>query len=257
MIRILTIAIILFALLAVWFGIVTHGALQSRADSLNSIEHSVTLAMRRVPQARDFFERNRQHLELLAASQELQAREVSMLPGILVSVADDMLWSANEWHEIPWLTQEETEAALILLRTEEPGANDVSIFFGDGSMNFTLFGTPLHAVLHGLRSHAWVIIQYGDYIVREDLRLVHTETIDENWNLIVTSVLVEDGFRTYLFITILFAVLSLASLIILIWGIRTFKFIPEPDNTFRTIVFIFAAIVLLVLLVPLFFARLG
>lgn len=253
--KVLMIAVVLFALLAAWFGIYTYSVRQNDLKQRNSLEHSIAIAVNRLPQAHDFFLQNRHKLELLSLSEELHTREVTILPGLLISVADDMLWWPQQWDEIPWLTAELEEAALALLLTDTPGAHDVSIVFSESSMNFTLFATPLHAVLHGQRPHAWVVISYGETLTWSNRGIVHTEPLESGFHLTITSEQPRNEARVYLLITILFAALSLVSLVVLIWGIKTYRFMVETDTTFRTVLILGAVVVFLVLITYIFFGR--
>jgi len=245
---VIMIAIALFAILAFWFGLTTLGSHHGDAEQHATLEHAVSLAEGRVSQAHEFFRENREHFVLLSQSAELKAREVSFLPRIIISLADHEMWRPNEWEDIPWLTMDMLESAMVLLYSDIPGSRDLSIIFHSDSMDYTIFGTPLHAILYGMRPHAWVIIHYGDTHPREDRRIVSTEPIEDGFYITITSEIPQHEARLYLFLTILFLVLTLASIAVLIWGIKTYRFLSESCSTTRTIL-IMVVVVLLIFFV--------
>jgi len=247
--NILLITIAIFALLALFFGLNAHGARSNDIRQNDFIERSVVLAEARLPQAEAFFFENRHHIELLAQSPELHAREVTILPNILISVTDETFWSVWEWHEIPWLTYDLIEAIFALLYTEEQGANHLSIIFYNGAMHYTLFATPLHAILHGNQQHAWVAICYGDAFPWEARTTVHTEPLDSGFYLSITSFIHRNEALPFILLTALFIVLTIATSVVLIWCVRTYKILFEADNTIRTILLMAFVIIIGLVLV--------
>jgi len=247
--KILTIAAIVLSICAVLLGIYTWTASQTDEELNALIDRSVVLAEARLDQAEEFFFENRQKFELLGRAEELQARNVTFISNMMISVADDEIWWASQWGQLPWMTPEIGNAVLELLHTDTPGALDLSIVYNNNTMHFTLFATPLHAVLHNQQQQAWVMINYGEASPPwENRHVVHTQPIEDGFYLTITALQHRNEAFRFLLITILFVVLAIASFVVLIWGIKTYKFAPESDNTLRTIFLIVAAIVVLTIL---------
>jgi len=247
------IAIALFAIIALWLGFYAYIVYQNDLEQHAVIEHAVSIAESRRSQAHEYFKENRSHFILLAGSLELQERKAALMPYLIISVADNTLWWPHDWQSIPWISAPLFESILILLHPDTPGARDNSIIFHGSSMDYTLFGTPLHAVLYDMQPHAWVIIHNGETYPREDRRVVTTEMIEDGFYITVTSELLRNESRLYLYLTILFTILTLAAVAVLIWGIKTYRFVSEPDTTTRTVIIMFVVVVLIMFGTYLFF----
>jgi len=91
-------------------------------------------------------------------------------------------------------------------------------------MEYTLFGTPIHTVLHNLRPYAWVSICCGDISPRDDRRTISTEAIDDNFSIMITSELLQNEAGYYILRSIIFIVLIGISSAVFIWGIKSYRF---------------------------------
>ena len=246
-------AIALFSIIAFWLGFYAYITYQNDMEQHATVRHAVLLAENRVSQAHDYFQENRHHFDLLASTNNLKEKEIAFLPYIIISVVDNELWRPQEWGNIPWLSAPLLDSVMTLLHPDTPGARDNAIIFHGNSMDYTLFATPLHAVLRDLKPYAWVIINYGEIYPRDDRMIVSTEAIEDGFSITITSVPLRNESQLYLILTGLFVVLSLASVFVLIWGIKTYRFISEPDTTTRTILIMLVVIMLLMFGTYLFF----
>jgi len=246
--RFLLIAVAVFSLAALWFGIYTYGARRNDLDQRASVETAISLADRRLSQANDLFEQYRATLDVLAQSDELYLRQVTFAGHMLISVRDESIYWMQEWQDIPWLSPSEAEAAAFLLSTEIQGSRDVSIVFSEYTMTFTIFATPLHQN----PPRAWVVLRHGNTLDRAERRVVQAEELEGEWNLAIISEQLRNEATPYLIITIIIAILAIASTAVLIWGIKTYRFIAEPNNIFNILLIIGVAIALMVLLSAVF-----
>jgi hypothetical protein len=245
----------LFAILTFWFGFTAYNANQNDMEHHAKINHAISLAEGRVSQAHDFFLENHRHFQLLSQSDDLKLWEITFLPSLIISLADYEMWRPHEWNNIPWMTDEILESVMVLLYSDIPGARDLSIIFHGDSMDYTIFATPLHAILYGMRPYAWVVIHYGDTYPRDDRRVVSAEPIGDGFSITITSEIPRHEARLYLFLTILFTVLTMASIAVLIWGIKTYRFISEPGTTAKTILLMLVSILVLFFVSYFFFSR--
>ncbi|MCL2409626.1 MAG: hypothetical protein FWC96_08475 [Oscillospiraceae bacterium] len=220
--RFLAIAFVVFAAIAVFLGNHTNTRRQRDLEQHAVLDHAAEFGRARLPQAREFFAENRTYLDYLAASEELHAREVAILPHLIVSSYDEAIWRGR-WDEIPWLAPHELHAALTLVWTETEGARDISIVFYENSMTYTLFGTPLHA--H--RTSAWVAFRHGDNVAWPGYHVVNTESLGDGWHLTLITYEPLNSARPFLIATIILSALSLASLGVLIWSIKTYRFLRK------------------------------
>lgn len=244
---VMMIAIALFAILAIWLGIYTNIAHQNDIAQHVAVDHAVSLAENRLQQAHEFFMENRAHFDTLIRSDILKEKQIVFRPYLIISMTDLEVWWPHEWSEIPWMTDDILESTVALLNPDTPGARENSIIFHGDSMEYTLFATPLHAVLYEVRPLAWVLINHGETYPRSDRRVISEEAAQYGFYVTVTSEILRNESRLYLFLTILFTVLTIASIIILIWGIKTYRFISDPDTTTKTITIMIIIIIVIVL----------
>jgi hypothetical protein len=238
-------AITLFAILAFWFGFTAYNAHQNDMEQHATLNHAISLAEGRTSQAYEFFLENREHFQLLSQSAELKLWQVTFLPNLIISMADYEMWRPHEWNTIPWMTEDILESIMVLLYSDIPGARDLSIIFHGDSMDYTIFGTPLHAILYGMRPHAWVVINYGSTYPREDRRVVSAESIEDGFYITITSEIPRHEARIYVFLTVFFFILTLATIAVLIWGIKTYRFMSDRGTTTKTILIMIVFILLL------------
>lgn len=243
--NILLAAVATLAIMTGFLVVYSFNARQNDMEQHRGVAHGITLAEGRIPQAREFFNTHRHYFTLLSNSPELFYRQVTILSNTIVSVTYSDFWRRQQWHSLPWLDDEIIHAAITLINTDEPGVRDASIRYTSDSMGFALFGTPLHLSLPGQRTMAWVSISYGQHHeVLPDRRNIHTEPLDSGFSLIITAELLRNEARLAVIITVMLALLTLATLAVLIWGIKTYKFIQGPDDsTPRTMIILSVVVV--------------
>ena len=218
---ILKIFIVLFAVVAIFLGFFANTARQLDIEQHAAIERAIELTDWRVSQAHELFVEIRPYLDVLAGSEELRSREVFFVPGLLYVPEDDLLIWRSEWDDTPWLSPDEVYAVNALFQKDIEGARDRVINFSESGMTATIFGLPLHA--HDAR--AWLGFTYRDTVVFPELYVVRTEALDDDWYLSTTAFIHVNTFPPLLIATLLAALASLATLGILLWGIKTERFI--------------------------------
>jgi predicted permease len=80
-------------------------------------------------------------------------------------------------------------------------------------------------------------------------------SIGDGFSITITSEIPRHEARLYVFLTVLFAILTLAAIAVLIWGIRTYRFLSEPGSTAKTILIMLVSILVLFFVSYFFFSR--
>ena len=247
----LIIGIIVLAFAATWFG--SNALIEQRDYTAHSgeVERAITLAERRVPQAQDVFEDFRGYLNVLADSEEFFSRNMSivslgLLPGdpmVMISERDEEVFWSYQWHdELPWLEMQHIEAIVALLRTEIEGSRYVSIVFSEDTLTYIVFGTPLHVD----PPRAWVALHYGGDHVWPDRQVVHTEALADGWSIVLTSEIPRNGAGLFIVITAVIAVLIIAAVVVLVWGIKTYKFSSSGEYILYIALIVTVLIIILI-----------
>jgi hypothetical protein len=200
------------------------------------IDHAVGLAEGRVDQAREVFDEHRSYLEVLQNSQELHAREVIMTQQVIVSVRDETTYFAGVDAFPGWLTEQEIGAYLALVYSDIEGSRESSLFFYGGTLTFQIFASPLHF----FSSFAWVSLQYGDAEIRDDRDVIYTGAISDGWYVSITSEIPSSGTAIYIIFTLIAIAMTAGAVAVLVWGIRSYRFLKSDNNTIMTVVIIAA-----------------
>ncbi|MCL2249164.1 MAG: hypothetical protein FWC13_07820 [Oscillospiraceae bacterium] len=229
---IVVIAVLGFAV--VWF---IYSALSMHALDVQhqeQIDHAVRLAEGRVEQAREVFDEHRSYLEVLQNSQELHAREVILTQQVIVSVRDETTYFAGVDAFPGWLTEQEISAYLSLVYSEIEGSREASLFFYGDTFTFQIFATPLHF----FTPRAWVSLQYGDVAARDDRDVFYVGAISDGWYVSITSEIPSSGVTIYIIFALIATAMTAGAVAVLVWGIRTYRFLNSDNNTIVTVVII-------------------
>jgi hypothetical protein len=229
---IVVIAVLGFAIF--WF---TYSALSVHANDIehqNQIDHAIGLAEGRVEQAREVFGEHLSYLAILKSSQELHAREVIMTQQIIVSVRDEATYFTGVDAFPSWMTEQEISAYLSLVYSEIEGSREASVFFSGGTITYQIFATPLHF----FTPRAWVSLQYGDAVTRYDRNIIFAEAMSDGWYVIITSEIPSSGVAIYVIFALIATAMAVGAVAVLVWGIRTYRFLNSDNNVIVTVVII-------------------
>jgi len=100
---------------------------------------------RHVPEMAEVFEQSREYLDVLRSGEFVNRGRAEINSDLFISYRDGRLGAPyEEWDTIGWLTYEEREAILFLMRSEEPGLNFLRIASDreDGTLIAELYRQP-------------------------------------------------------------------------------------------------------------------
>ena len=248
---VLIIVIIIFSIIALWFGSSALTSSQVYEEHRSAVENAVRLAENRLEQANEFFVDYREYLDVLAGSENFHARGAIFLENSIISTYDETMW--NWWDDIPWITQSEMDTLFSLFLAEIPGSNIISLIYYENTMTYTLFATPLHLARGGDEHRAWVGFRYGDPTSAwTDVQVVYSEELADNWHLVITSEISRNETTMNVILALIAVVLAGASIGVLVWGVKTYRFLSDPGGVILPIIILAVAAFGLLIVASLF-----